>query len=375
MTTAVTDPAAPVVDASDGLRLIKPAVRAQPAYTLAVQPATRKLNQNEAPSDLEPELKAEILARVAAAPWHRYPEFVPRALAEALATHYGWVADGILVGNGSNELIQATLSVVLDRDDAVVAPAPTFSLYRLLTSVYGGRYHPVPFGPDFRFDVDRLIATANEVEAKAVVVNTPNNPTGSVLTAAEVLRIVEETDALVLCDEAYLEFGGETVIPHLGDHPRLVVLRTFSKAMGMAGLRFGVALAHPAIAREIAKAKLPYNVNLVTLVAAEVVMGHAETIARRSAAVVAGRERAIAALRQLPGLTVYDSAANFFVVRSHAMPARTLFARLLDEHGILVRDVSSNAGLEECLRISVGTDDDVDAVIAAFTRLYGETTR
>lgn len=363
----------PHPDAGDGLRLIKPSVRAQAAYTLEAPVAARKLNQNEAPDDLEADLKRAILERASARAWNRYPEFAPRSLIDRLAAHYAWDPDGILVGNGSNELIQATMSVTIERDDVVVAPAPTFSLYRLLASVMGGHYVGVPFGRDFAFDVDRLIRTAQRDEAKTLVLNTPNNPTGSALRLADIDRMLAETDGLVLCDEAYVEFGGESAIPLLSRYPRLVVLRTFSKALGLAGLRFGVALAHPAVAREIAKGKLPYNVNLLTLEAAEVVLDHGDRIQARARQVVAARDRLVAGLRALPGFVTYDSAANFVVVRCEAHPARTVFHRLFDEFGILVRDVSAGVDLEECLRISVGRDDDVDAVLAAFGTIFGES--
>lgn len=356
-------------DPAAGLALIKPAVRAQPAYTLVQPEAVRKLNQNESAWDFPAELKAEVLARAAAAPWQRYPEFVPERLHERMADFYGWVPDGILVGNGSNELIQASLAVTLADGDAVVAPSPTFSLYRLLTSVFGGRYVPVPLGLDFAYDVDAIVAAAKRERARVVVLNTPNNPTGSAVPPGTVERLLAETDALVLVDEAYQDFGGPTALPLLARSSRVVVLRTFSKALGLAGLRCGLALAHPVVAREIAKAKLPYNVNLLTLVAAEVALDHADLLRERTRRIVATRELAEARLGLIPGLTVYPSAANFFLIRCHALPAREVFRRLYEEHGILVRDVSASAELAECLRISVGTEDDMNAAVAALAAI------
>jgi histidinol-phosphate aminotransferase len=160
----------------DGLALVKPGVRSQAGYTLRALPTRRKLNQNECPYDFPPELKQAVLERAAAAPWQRYPEFVPTGLVERLAAHYGWIPDGVVAGNGSNELIQATLAVVLASGDAVVAPSPTFSLYRLLTGVLGGRYVQVPLSRQFEFDVDRIVETAVRERARVVVLNSPNNP-------------------------------------------------------------------------------------------------------------------------------------------------------------------------------------------------------
>jgi histidinol-phosphate aminotransferase len=358
-------------DGVEGLALIKPAVRAQAAYTLAAVPARRKLNQNESPYDLPAEMKREILAAVADAPWQRYPEFAPPELLAGLAGHYGWLAEGILVGNGSNELIQATLSVALEAGDVVVAPTPTFSLYRLLTNVLGGRYCAVGLGDDFAYDVDAIIEAAVRERARVVVLNSPNNPTGSPLAENAVARVLEETGALVVCDEAYQEFGGPTALPLLADSSRLVVLRTFSKAFGMAGLRFGLALAHPAIAREIAKGKLPYNVNLVTLAAAAAALRHQGVLAERVREITATRERFVGRIAGLSGLTVYPSAANFVLIRCKGTPAGVVFTRLYQEHGILVRDLSAVPELAECLRISVGTPEDMEAVAAAREGILG----
>ena len=351
------------------LDLIKPAVRAQPAYTLAALETVRKLNQNESPYDVPEALKREIAERVIAQRWQRYPEFVPAGLLAKLSAAYRWPAEGILVGNGSNELIQATLSVALSEGDVVVAPAPTFSLYRLLTSVYGGRYVPVPLEHDFSWNVDRLVETAARERAKVVILNSPNNPTGTTLPEGTVERLLEATGALVLCDEAYQDFGGPTAVGALAADDRVVVLRTWSKALGMAGLRFGLALAQPHVARELAKAKLPYNVNLVTLTAADVLLGHEELRQSNIRRIVASRDRAFARLGTVPGMRVYPSAANFFIVRFHRADPTDVFHRLHEGYGILVRDVSSAPALEGCLRISVGTDEDMDAVERALREI------
>jgi histidinol-phosphate aminotransferase len=230
--TASSGPAAALPDPAEGLALVKPGVRAQAAYTLRAPTAPRKLNQNECPDDLPPEVKHAVLEAAERAAWNRYPEFVPTRLLERLAEHYGWRGDGILAGNGSNELIQAALAVLVAPGDTVVAPAPTFSLYRLLSGVLGARYLPVPLGPDFEYEPDRIIEAAARERARVVVLNTPNNPTGSTLPPGAVERIVAETGAMVVCDEAYQEFGGATAVPLLQQTARLIVLRTFSKALG-----------------------------------------------------------------------------------------------------------------------------------------------
>ena len=354
-----------VSPADAALALIKPEVRAQTAYTLDAPRAPRKLNQNESPFDAPEAVKQAVIAAMRDEPWNRYPPFTPTELLERLAARHAWLASGVLVGNGSNELIQATLAVTVGEGTAVVTPAPTFSLYRLLTAVYGGRHVPVPLTADFQFDVDALVRAARDTQAPLVVVNSPNNPTGTPLPGGAVERLLAETAALIVMDEAYQDFGGPTAVPLLKDAPRLVVLRTFSKAMSLAGLRFGYALAHPAVAAEIAKARLPYNVNRVTLAAAHAALDAADVLAERVGVVRRNRDALAGRLARIPGLRAFPSAANFVLIRCDTRPAGEVFRRLVEEHGILVRDVSGAAGLEGCLRITAGTDEDVDAVVRA----------
>ncbi len=358
-----TRAALPTADAA--LALIKPAVRALAAYTLRAPDAPRKLNQNESPYDVPPALKAAVLEEMRAAPWNRYPAFTPTDVVARLADRHAWTPDGVLVGNGSNELIQATLAVSVGEGSVVVTPVPTFALYKLLAEVFGGHHVGVRLAADFRFDVDLLVDTAARTGARVVIVNSPNNPTGTPLPDDGVDRLLAGTEGLVVVDEAYQDFGGPTAVPLLAEHPRLIVLRTFSKAMSFAGLRFGYALAHPAIAREIAKAKLPYNVNRVTLAAARAVLDAPQAFEDAVRRVRSAREELERELRGLVGLEVFPSAANFVLVRCRARPAAEVFSRLVAEHGILVRDVSATAGLENCLRITAGTPDDVRAVTAA----------
>jgi len=359
--------AAPAADAA--LALIKPEVRALTAYTLEAPPAPRKLNQNESPFDAPEPVKEAVIRAMRGEPWNRYPPFNPGELVERLAARHCWLASGVLVGNGSNELIQATLAVTVGTGTAVVTPAPTFSLYRLLVAVYGGRHVPVSLTADFQFDVDALVRTARDTRASLVVVNSPNNPTGTPVPDGAVARLLAETNALIVMDEAYQDFGGPTAVPLLKDHPRLVVLRTFSKAMSLAGLRFGYALAHPAVAAEIIKARLPYNVNRVTLAAAHAALDAADLLAERTRAVRRSRELLERRLAGVRGLRAFPSAANFVLIRCEARSAAEVFRRLVEEYGILVRDVSAGPGLDGCLRITAGTDEDVEAVAAALSAI------
>jgi histidinol-phosphate aminotransferase len=355
---------------------IKPSVRAMGAYTLRADEPRIKLNQNESPFDVPEALKVRIAARLADRPWNRYPPFVPASFVGAVAEATGWPAEGVLVANGSNELIQAALAVVVGPGVTVVVPEPTFTLYRLMTEVNAGSVAPVPLTADLRFDVGGIIDAARETSAAVVVLCTPNNPTGSWLTRDEIERVHDETDAIVLLDQAYVEFGGYDAIPLLAGRPRLVVLRTFSKAMALAGLRAGYLLADPALAAEIHKAKLPYNVNFFTEVAAAEVLAARDDLAPGIASMRAQRDRLLRGLAAVPGVRAYPSGANFVLFRVDAagITHRDLFRRLLDEHGILVRDVSAYPMLDRCLRVNAGTPEETGAFLEAVATIMSEGT-
>ena len=345
--------------------VIKPEVRRLSAYTLKHVKADVKLDQNENPYELPQDLKEEVARRVLARPWGRYPEFVPHSMIAALSKFTGWTEDGILVGNGSNELILAGLSVVLGSSCKAVIPQPTFTLYKLLSSVFQADTVTVPLNAsDFSFDVDALEAEAKDAEV--TVICSPNNPTGGLLPAAALERILASTSGLVFLDEAYHEFSGQTALTLLPTHPNLIVLRTFSKAMSMAGLRFGYLMAHPEIAKEIHKAKLPYNVNVFTLAAAELVLERPNVMRDAIQTLIVERQRMLAEVRKRPGVEAFDSCTNFFLIRTSKV-ARELFEALYAQ-GVLVRDVSSYPMLDRVLRVSVGKPHENDRFLSALDR-------
>ncbi|MDQ3388647.1 MAG: histidinol-phosphate transaminase [Gemmatimonadota bacterium] len=349
------------------LRHVKPRVRRLGAYTLPPSEPRIKLNQNESPYDVPAELKERIAQRLANRPWNRYPPFVAANFISAVAEATGWPEEGILVGNGSNELIQALLAVTVGPGVTVVIPEPTFTLYRLLTEVNGGSVAAVPLRDDLSFDVEGIVRAATGSGAAAIVLCSPNNPTGTALTRSEIERIHDETDALLLLDQAYVEFGGYDAIPLLQGRPRVVVLRTFSKARAMAGLRAGYLLAHAALAAEVSKAKLPYNINFFTEIAAAEVFRARALLEPQVEAIRATRDRLSAALGEISAIRVFPTAANFvlFRVERAGISHTEVFDRLLREHGILVRDVSGYPMLDGCLRVNAGTPEETEAFLSA----------
>ena len=379
----------------DPLRHVKPAVRALAPYTLALREAPVKINQNESPWDLPKAAKRRVLTKALARPWSRYPDFDPKELVEALARFSGWRADGILAGNGSNEMIEALLLVTVGAGTKVVIPEPTFTLYALMTTILGGEGVRVRLSrggsaasdasrsagtpaPVLSYDLEALLKARKESQAPLTIVCSPNNPTGTSLAPDDVERLCREGDGLVVIDEAYHEFAGRTVVPLLDRHPNLVVLRTFSKAMALAGLRVGYLLASPGLVREVDKARLPYNLDFFAQAAAIAALEEKDVLARRVHRLVAERERLLARLGDLPGVRAWRSDANFFLLECLAADPKAVFAGLL-RRGVLVRDVTSYPMLSRCLRVSVGSERENDALLhalgAALTEAGMDTTR
>ncbi|MFL6213922.1 MAG: histidinol-phosphate transaminase [Blastocatellia bacterium] len=353
--------------APDPLQKIKPAVRAITAYTLAPYRASIKINQNENPFDMPEAIKREVERRLAARAWSRYPDFVPTALLEALAAFAGWKAEGTLAGNGSNELIQATLMVTVGQGTRVVLPEPTFTLYRQLVSVLGGEVLGVPLTRELQFDVEAIRQRATTERADLIIICSPNNPTGCRINEEDLQAIARDFDGLVVVDEAYHEFSGRTVAPLLNELPNLIVLRTFSKAMAMAGLRVGYLLTQPELAREIHKATLPYNLNFFSATAAQVACERYDLLRPQIELLINERERVRAALARIKGIEPVPSAANFMVART-AMPSQKLFSEIL-ARDILIRDVSKYPMLADYFRLSIGAPAENDRLIAALTEV------
>jgi histidinol dehydrogenase len=353
----------------DSLDKIKPRVRELRAYTLSPDRASVKINQNESPWDAPAAIKRETVRRLSERAWSRYPDFIPASLHERLAAFAGWTPDGVIAGNGSNELIQALLMVTVSEGKRVLISEPTFALYRQVTTVLGGEVLSVPLAPALDFDVDALRRAIEESKPDVTIICSPNNPTGCLIEERDLAALLEASTGIIAVDEAYHEFSGRTVVPLLKHHKNLAVFRTFSKAMAMAALRVGYLLAEPRLAREIGKAVLPYNLNAVSQTAAEVAVEMYGAELRASVeSIIAERGRLFAELQSIKGLAPVPSQANFMVVRSEIEPRR-VFAELL-QRDILIRDVSNYPMLKDYFRVSVGTPAENDLLVSALREIF-----
>jgi histidinol-phosphate aminotransferase len=344
-------------------QLVRPEILAAKAYHVAESGGMVKLDAMENPYRLPPEMRVELAKVLAEAEINRYPDPTGTKL-RALIARKMQVPAGmeLLLGNGSDDLIQI-VTFALARPGAVVMyPDPTFVMYKLNAVLAGMTPIGVPTRADFSLDRDAFIAAVRENRPALVFIAYPNNPTGALFEEEDIAAIIRATDGLVVLDEAYHVFARKSFMSRLPDFPNLVVMRTVSK-LGLAGIRLGYMAARPEWVDQFNKVRQAYNVSVLTQAAATFVLGkidileaQAEVIRKDGAALHAG-------LGSLPGVTVYPSAANFFLTR---VPDAARSFESLKARGVLVRSFhGAHPALANCLRITVGTADENRTLLSA----------
>lgn len=333
-------------------------------YALKHVDAAVKLDMNENPLDTPQPIKDAVIEQLRGRRWTRYPELVPQLLLEKLSKFSAWPIEGLIVGNGSNEVLKTILLAVAGPGVCVLVAQPSFSVYQHLVKITGAEYREVLLTPDLRFDVKAICRETRDADLTIVCV--PNNPTGTTLDPDAIRDILRSTSGLVIVDEAYHEFSGTTAFELLKDFPNLILLRTFSKAMAMAGLRIGYLIGDPAIVAELAKTKLPYNLNFVSIAAAEAGLDHIHLLRANVRRIINLRMALEAQLKELPGVETFPSGANFILFRT-PLPAPVLFESLYAQ-SVLIRDVSKAPLLDRCLRVTVGTEEENAMFVAALEK-------
>jgi histidinol-phosphate aminotransferase len=346
-------------------RLVRPEVRAMQAYAVADAAGMIKLDAMENPYGWPAEMTQAWLQTLRDVELNRYPDPQARNLKERLRAALDVPADaGILLGNGSDELIQIILLALAAPGACVLAPTPTFVMYELLAVATGMRFVGVPLGEDFALDRAAML-NAIERETPAVVfLAYPNNPTGNLFDVDDIEAVLRATKGVVVVDEAYHAFAGTSFMGRLADFDRLLVMRTLSK-QGLAGLRLGMLSGHPAWLQEFDKMRLPYNVGTLTQATADFALRHLDTLDAQAAQLRAERERLTQALQALPGVDVWPSRANFILFRTRTRPATEVFAGLR-RAGVLIKNLDRpGSPLAGCLRVTVGTSAENQAFLKA----------
>jgi histidinol-phosphate aminotransferase len=347
--------------------VIRPEIQAMHAYHVADAKGLVKLDVMESPYGLPPELAAELAKLVSGLPLNRYP--VPTAdRLRALIREVMQVPAGcdVLLGNGSDECIQYITAAVAREGAVSMAPVPSFAMFAMHALFYRLRFVGVPLREDFSLDAEAFLAAMKREQPAVVWIAFPNNPTGNAFPVADIERIIRAAPGLVVIDEAYQPFAGGTFMPRLADFDNMVVMRTVSK-IGMAGLRLGYVCGRPEWIDAFNKTRSPFNVNVITEAVAIKLLENKKLLDAQAQKVLAERERMRPLLEAMPGLTVYPTAANFFLVRvAGGAGAGTRVFDSLRAQGVLVKDFSGgNPQLANTLRLTVGTPEENRILIAA----------
>jgi histidinol-phosphate aminotransferase len=328
-------------------------------YTPGEQPQDKryiKLNSNENPYPPSPHV-IEALHHAVGEDLRLYPDPVANRLRDTAATIYGFRRENILVGNGSDDLLTMLMRTFVGPGDRVVFPTPTYSLYDILVAMQDGEVIHVPYPPDF--SIPPILA---DVDAKLTFLCHPNAPSGVLHPLSQVEDLARKVRGVLVIDEAYVDFADETALTLVHQYPHVVVLRTFSKSFSLAGMRIGLAFGHPDLLGELMKVKDSYNIDRLSIVAAVAALEDYEWMRRNVAKIRATRTRLSNGLREL-GYFVYDSQTNFVLARKAGAQQEEIYLGLKDR-GVLIRYFST-PDLSDCLRITVGTDEQIDHLLMA----------
>lgn len=325
------------------------------------------LASNENPQNLPHEIIHRLASRLEEFHFNRYPDPTANDLRRLIAEANGLEIENVVVGNGGDELIFDLLLAWGGPGRKVLDMPPTFSMYGIDATVTGTEVVQIPRRADFSIDQEAVLARVAEGDIDIVIVSNPNNPTGNLTDEAFLIDLLNATDAIVLVDEAYFEFSRHTMRPHMLRHPNLLILRTFSKAFSLAGLRVGYALASEQVISEFLKVRQPYSVNAFSQWVAATVFRERMVFEQGISEIMRGRDQIIHGLSLMHGVEVFPSEANYVLFRVEHGSA--FWRDLLHGHSVLIRDFSRTPGLQDCLRVTIGTAEENQKFLDAVDEL------
>jgi histidinol-phosphate aminotransferase len=345
---------------------VRPEIRALSAYHVPEPGGMIKLDAMENPYGWPQELRRAWLERLAEAQVNRYPDPQADALKQRLRQAMEIPPEaGLILGNGSDELIQMLAMTVAAPDRVILSVDPGFVMYRMIATFCGIGYVGVPLNAqDFSPDLEALLAAIREHRPALIFLAYPNNPTGNLFPEEALLQVIEQAPGLVVIDEAYAPFTDHSFMPRAGRLDNLLVMRTVSK-MGLAGLRLGYLAGPDAWLEQVEKTRLPYNINVLTQLSTEFALAHLDVFEQQTRTIRTERSRLFGALNELGGVAPYPSEANFILLRCQSRPAPLVFEGL-KSRGVLVKNLhGAHPLLDQCLRITVGTEQENNAFLEA----------
>ena len=348
--------------------LIRKEIQALNAYHVADPGDMIKLDAMENPYHMPEALMDEWLGLVKKAEINRYPDPSAQKLTAMLRSHMG-VPDenSIVLGNGSDELIQMLAMAVSQPGRKILAPAPGFVMYSMIATFVSMEYVGVPLRENFSLDMPAMLEAIKTHQPALIFLAYPNNPTGNLFAEEEIVEILNAAEGLVIVDEAYHPFACTSFMSRLGEFDNLLVMRTVSK-MGLAGLRLGLLAGPDKWLSEIDKVRLPYNINILTQVTAEFALKHADVFEQQAATIREQREWLFSELSNYKQFEVFPSRANFILLRVREGDATKIFDAL-KQQGVLIKNMHAAGGmLTQCLRITVGAPEENKALMAALDK-------
>ena len=351
-------------------RAPRPQIAEIEPYDPKYLPARIMISANENPRPLPHEVQAKIEAAITQVDLNRYPDPLANPLRKLIGQAWGYDREYVLMGNGGDELLFDFALCWGGPERTMLTCPPTFSVYEANAVLTDTQVVSIPRKSDFSLDEEAILSRVAQGDIDYAILTSPNNPTGNITSPAFIEKLLETSDTLVMVDEAYGEFGGESMIPYLDRYPNLVVLKTFSKAYALAGVRLGYVLANPQVIREFIKVRQPYSVDAVSQAIGEVVFENRARFEPGIREIIEERGRVMEALRTLPGVTAYPSDSNWILFSMEDAGAAWQY---LYDRGVLVRDFSSAPMLEGCLRATIGTPEQNDAFIRGLRDFLSES--
>jgi len=331
-------------------------------------PNAIKLDQNECPWDIPVDLKVAITERLIKTDFNRYPLSEVIELRKKIAKMDRVLPDQVCLSEGSNVMLQALVNLTAHRGK-VMGVNPGFIAYREQTQVFGCQWIGVDLYENFTLPIESFLQNLNKHKPNLVFIANPNSPTGNLFERESLIRILQAARCIVVIDEAYYPFSNDTAVDWLNEFPHLVIVRTFSKAFALAGVRLGYAMGDADVMDQLEKALMPFRISKLTCVVADEVLSHTGYVREYMTLILKERQRLFTRMKMMDHVTVFASDANFFLFR--VKDAQAICKGLL-QHGVVVRNVSDNHLLKNCLRVAVGSPEENETFLKALAEVTGD---
>jgi histidinol-phosphate aminotransferase len=327
-----------------------------------------ELSANESPYEIPEEARRDFISKIEKADLNRYPDPLADTLREMLASRMRINSDSVLIGNGGDEILHDVMIAWSGKGRSILQFPPTFAMYEIYAKTLEADIVSIPRDPQtMQIDFPKAKERLAQGDIAVCFIDTPNNPSGVLADPATIEDLLASSDTLFIVDEAYVEFSQSSVMPLVKKHKNLLILRTFSKAYCLAGLRLGYCVAHPEVIEVLKKVRMPYSVNVLSQLAGETVLHYQELFTDNWTKIISERERLTELLKETQGIQVWESKANFILFKTKN--ATKVWDHLWRDHSVLIRNLSTAPHLEDCLRVTVGTPEENDVFMDALGKV------